>query len=477
MNIMIYGFESGPMLDVFFRLENEKIISIKRWLYDQNCSDKILDDLSYAMPITNLWRGNWENCPPFPNEDISKYINKHMDWLMQEFARDTEFFHETYYEYTNIINYVINRSYIDIIKNNIELVIFSDIPHGNVRCMLYLLAKAMNIRTLFLFTVSAFPKKMFYEHAIEDIGKIDLLPDYQEEFSKYHIDEKFEKNLDYMSDMQIKKDRGEDWESKIRLFKHPGQWLDEHKNMIKRDFIKYESMSSFLEQKITKVVIKNIRKHQYDCYIKTLAKADIDFNKKYVYFPLHLQPEMTTDAIGGIYRDQILAIEKIRNIIPNDWFIYVKENPKQLYSVRGKFFFKRLTSIPNVIYIDRSVNTYELIEHCQFLATITGTAAWESISGGKAALIFGTVWYESLPGIFKYHEGINISDIVNYKVNHLSLEKKMEELQKKACDGLWENFRIQKVKDLDLDWNRKSLYKSMRFLLNNEIKYIQEMKE
>lgn len=65
-----------------------------------------------------------------------------------------------------------------------------------------------------------------------------------------------------------------------------------------------------MEQKITKVVIKKVRKYQYDYCVKTLAKADVDFNKKYVYFPLHLQPEMTTDAIGGIYRDQILAIER-----------------------------------------------------------------------------------------------------------------------------------------------------------------------
>lgn len=476
MNIIIYGFESGPMLDVFFRLQNEKKISIKKWYYDQTCSDQVLKTLSYTVPTTKLWRGNWKSWQPFPNEYISNYINEHMDWLMQEFARNTEFFHESYYEYINIINYVINRLYHDITENKVDLILFSDIPHGNLRCMLYLLAKSMNVSTLFLFTVSAFPKKMFYGHRIEDVGKIYLLPDYHKNSTEYHISESFEKKLDYMSAKQIKKDRGEDWERKIRFFIHPTQWIKERSYMIKQDFIKYESISDFVEQKITKEVITKIRKYQYNYHIKTLSKKNIDFDKKYVYFPLHLQPEMTTDAIGGIYRDQILAIEKIKNIIPDDWFIYVKENPKQLYSVRGKFFFKRLTSIPNVIYIDRSVDTYKLMEHCQFLATITGTAAWESISGGKAALIFGTAWYESLPGIFKYHENIDINEILDYKVNHRLLEKSMENLQKKACDGIWEEFRMEKVKDLDLEWNRKSLYNSFCFLLDNEIRYIQDSK-
>lgn len=91
-------------------------------------------------------------------------------------------------------------------------------------------------------------------------------------------------------------------------------------------------------------------------------------------------------------------------------------------------------------------------------------------------LIFGTAWYESLPGIFKYHENIDINEIIDYKVNHRLLEKSMENLRKKACDGIWEEFRMEKVKDLDLEWNRKSLYNSFCFLLDNEIRYIQDSK-
>lgn len=80
-------------------------------------------------------------------------------------------------------------------------------------------------------------------------------------------------------------------------------------------------------------------------YHRRMARAvskDIDLKANFVYFPLHLQPEMTTDSLGGVYRDQMLAIERVSELLPEGWFVYVKENPYQDEFRRGRCFFQRL---------------------------------------------------------------------------------------------------------------------------------------
>lgn len=121
-----------------------------------------------------------------------------------------------------------------------------------------------------------------------------------------------------------------------------------------------------------------------------------------IYFPLHLQPELTTSFMGQTYTDQCLAISALVAFLKSQghaFTIYVKENPKQSFDQRQ---FLHLLQSDEVIMIDRSVPSSRLIEDCDLVATITGTAGWEAVKSGKPTLIFGTTWYESAPGVLTF---------------------------------------------------------------------------
>ena len=176
---------------------------------------------------------------------------------------------------------------------------------------------------------------------------------------------------------------------------------------------------------------------------------------------------MTTSILGGIYSDQLLAIERLAKIIPEDWSIYVKENPKQTSYMRGKFFFKRLNLISKAILVSNNVNTYDLIEKCQFVATISGTAGWEAISGGKNVLVFGKAWYGDFPGVFKYDEKIKITDIIKFKIDHKKLEENFENLIKKTAKGVFNYDLLAGINDFQPEENKKNIYNFLKWSINN----------
>lgn len=142
--------------------------------------------------------------------------------------------------------------------------------------------------------------------------------------------------------------------------------------------------------------------------------AKPDFSKKYVYAPLHYQPECSTSPLGGIFVDQLLMIEILSYSLPPDWVIYVKEHPYQwkprgsiYFSFRYKGFYKAIAKLKNVQLVPLDTDTYALIKHSTAVASVGGTAPWEGIIRGKPGLVFGYPWYRDCQGIFEVHDVVS----------------------------------------------------------------------
>ena len=257
-------------------------------------------------------------------------------------------------------------------------------------------------------------------------------------------------------------------EKKLMLKKDKINWLEKKYKRIKINFIKHGNIKNYLVNKLYKKIYKYDNENNYEMNLKKNSKMSVNLEENFVYFPLHLQPEMTTSIMGGVYCDQLLAIERLSQKIPKGWKIYIKENPKQTSYMRGTFFFERLKLIKNAVLISSRYNTYELIDKSKFVATITGTAGWEAISGGKNVLVFGKAWYKNLPGVFTYNDQINIYDIVNNVIEHEKLEFELSKLMKKMGDGIIDQEYLTNSKNFSIDENNKNLKLFFSFILNNQ---------
>lgn len=196
--------------------------------------------------------------------------------------------------------------------------------------------------------------------------------------------------------------------------------------------------------------------------------APIDLDGPFVYFALQLQPEMTTSALGGPFKDQALAIEALARMLPPEVRILVKENPKQGAYQRGPMFFHRLARIPGVTFMPSHASTHELTARALYVATISGTVGWEAVRKGKPALVFGATWYAGLPGVHTWHDGLTHDHILAHPPDHAALEQAAGQLLAQAHTGVIERHYAPLVPDHDEARNAETVAASLLPLLLGE---------
>ena len=339
---------------------------------------------------------------------------------------------ESYYDSKHYYHIVFDLLHNLLAKERVNLVLFFDFPHLFYDTLIYQIAKANGIRTLII-NDSPFPNRFFSLAEIEDDG---IFPSGCSENSivPYPIDSDENPNWNYMKG--IEQFRGElgklCWRGISRLFW--GLVTVEREKLLDVKFIsktiKRMRAVAIALPKWRYPFLRHFHTSHLDFYERILLyeNLEFDFKHKFVYFPLHYQPEMTTSTLGGDFSDQMLAIEHLLSILPDDTWIYVKENPIQTGAMRGPQFFDRLDRIPNLKILPSYANTFELIDKSEFVATITGTVGWEAIRKGKNVLVFGMPWYRSLPGAIQFHKGITYEMILDCKNEHSTLELQTGEL-------------------------------------------------
>lgn len=162
--------------------------------------------------------------------------------------------------------------------------------------------------------------------------------------------------------------------------------------------------------------------------------------KRYIFYPLHVDPEASTMVLSPWHTDQINVIEALAKSAPADMLVVVKEHLPML-GKRPRGFYKTISRIPRVILLRPEENSLTLIQQADIVAVITGTAAWEAMRLGRPALVIGDSPYLAV-GEGVVHEPClaNLPDAISNALATPPASEESLELYTAAC--LHESFEM-----------------------------------
>jgi len=204
-------------------------------------------------------------------------------------------------------------------------------------------------------------------------------------------------------------------------------------------------------------------------YIKITQQPDL--NKPYAIFALHYQPEATSAPRAGLFSDQLYVLELLSKYLPDDWNIYVKENPKQFNPIaegntgRLKRFYKDALKSPRVFFIPVESNPFILIDQARVVITIAGTMGFEGMVRGKPVICFGPSWYDAFTGaVLRIKENGDLEGMVdfinNYKYDEIRLLSYLKAVEQNTIRAYFRR-GLREVMDVGLSQSVNELVKSI----------------
>jgi len=416
MRIIASGFVNKVTEEVLLRLIQEFNVEFCEYYFEaKEKIVKICD--THGIDYLKIQSGNyvddWSQITPLDEKLIDemsycetvvlRMLDRNNLWLSMKYEQRKQI----YLKHLRYWNHV-------LIKKDINLCLFTGIPHGSFDYVIYELCKYHNVPVLLLTSPSLIMHTVFVtddwmEPSIALKKRFELLQKLRQQgdLPHFELSEKYQthftKQINHTEDptpyymapkllnsLLIKPPSL--WKSLAFLLMRaaiPSKWNQWKDNL--SDIMKY--MSSVIEQRENSRKIRAI-------YYENLKP--IDLKCKYVYIPLQLQPECTTSPMAGAYVDQLLMVQQLAAHLPSDVLIYLKEYPVQFsYGCvsRSPEFYNQLLQIPSVRFIPEEMSTFRLIDNCVAVATATGSAGWEALFRGKPYFMFGHHVYQYAPGV------------------------------------------------------------------------------
>ncbi len=283
-------------------------------------------------------------------------------------------------------------------ENQIDSVVFANVPHEVYDFIIYNLCISRGIPTLILYHTFN-----IHTFAFNVVEKVDEVSDFAVA-CRIKGSSKFKEPLNFGNRLAndflgLVSESNSNLDESAENHELVGQFED------KNSAINTSKRTSMKERVFRK--ISRFRTTIEYWATKKLA----EFPEEFVFFPLHVEPELAISPSGGHFEEQFEAVRFIASKLPEGWKVVIKEHPDQTgFGPRPIGFYKNLQNIPNVCFVKTEVPSSKIISKCQAVATITGSAGLEALRVGKPSWVLGAPWYLMAPGITRID---TLSDLQN----------------------------------------------------------------
>lgn len=141
-----------------------------------------------------------------------------------------------------------------------------------------------------------------------------------------------------------------------------------------------------------------LHKRKSQAIFEKLAASEVNTDKPFASYFLHLQPEYTIDGLGYGVNNQVELIRVIASSLPADHILYVKEHTVAV-GQRPLNFYQNIVNTPNVKLVSDQVDGHLLIKKAKIVFSVTGTAALEATYHKVPTVLFGDIFHTHFDGI------------------------------------------------------------------------------
>lgn len=168
------------------------------------------------------------------------------------------------------------------------------------------------------------------------------------------------------------------------------------------------------------------------------VESRVGLPDQFVYFALSYQPERTSDPEAGYYSSLPLAVGFVHEVAGRlELPVVVKEHPKQHqfppqvreWSARSPGFYESVSQLPGVSFVDRRLDSRELIADSRLVVTLSDSAAWEGLVAGRPVLTLCPTWLDGCRAVVNVTRSENVLDDARYllslskeEINHALIE-------------------------------------------------------